>query len=84
MGNIVSSLSAVISLLTLRKRLLKIIELGFSQKRKKLISNLSNLFPLQELKEVFQKIGLDENVRAEDLSLENWHILIDLIYIYLK
>jgi 16S rRNA (adenine1518-N6/adenine1519-N6)-dimethyltransferase len=50
----------------------KLVRAGFKSKRKKLISNLNQICSKKELKEAWNKLNLDENVRAEDLSLENW------------
>ena len=52
----------------------RVVKVGFKSKRKKLYNNLSNVFPLtkDELKEILVSIGLDENVRAQHLSLDNW------------
>jgi len=45
---------------------------GFKSKRKKLSSNLSKIYPKEHVKETFQEIGLDDNLRAEDLSVSGW------------
>ena len=66
------------------ERFFEIIKAGFAQKRKKLISNLGKVIPKgmrrEKLKEtprkkletLFEKLGLDENIRAEDVPLETW------------
>jgi 16S rRNA A1518/A1519 N6-dimethyltransferase RsmA/KsgA/DIM1 with predicted DNA glycosylase/AP lyase activity len=41
-----------------------------------LVGNLSEFFPREKILEAFQKIGLNEKVRAENLTLENWRELI--------
>ena len=56
-----------------------VLKTGFAKKRKKLISNLSEQYPRELVKTVFQKEGLDENVRAEDLKLEQWKALALLV-----
>ncbi|HDQ16633.1 MAG TPA: ribosomal RNA small subunit methyltransferase A [Candidatus Vogelbacteria bacterium] len=48
------------------EKLLKIIKQGFEHKRKKLSANL------QINPEILKKIGLNENIRAEDLKLGDW------------
>ena len=60
-------------------RFFEIIKTGFAQKRKKLISNLEKVMPValkekpkEKLKTLFEKLGLEENIRAEDVSLETW------------
>lgn len=47
-------------------KLFNLIHRGFAHKRKKLIRNLGTP------KEQFQKLGLNENIRAEELTLLNW------------
>lgn len=55
------------------KKILKIIQKWFSQKRKKLISNLENNgYDKSKLRKAFEELAIDENIRAEDLSLTNW------------
>ena len=53
----------------------KILKVGFKSKRKKLSSNLSTIFPKNTVSEVFQTLNLDENLRAEDVSLKTWQKL---------
>lgn len=57
------------------KTFFKIVKTGFKSKRKKLIGNLSSIANPIALKEIFLKMHLDENSRAEDLSLEDWEFL---------
>lgn len=47
----------------------KIIRAGFNQRRKLLKNNLSRIFPLPQAVSCLGKLGLDENLRAEDLTL---------------
>ena len=56
----------------------KLIHAGFAHKRKKLIKNLSTLPNLGDtnLSQIFKKLNLDENSRAQSLSLENWQNLL--------
>jgi 16S rRNA (adenine1518-N6/adenine1519-N6)-dimethyltransferase len=56
------------------KKFFQVVKVGFSQKRKKLFNNLLPLTgkSKEKLQEVFVNCGLDQNVRAEDLSLEEW------------
>jgi 16S rRNA (adenine1518-N6/adenine1519-N6)-dimethyltransferase len=49
----------------------KVVRAGFSSKRKKLASNLS-IFGKQLVQTAFSECGLGENVRAEDVTLEEW------------
>ncbi len=59
-----------------------LIRRGFSSKRKKLINNLSTDINLKKEKliKIFDKINIDKNIRAEDLSKENWIDLFINIY----
>lgn len=61
----------------------RISKIGFSSRRKKLIHNLSSGFIKDKsyFKEIFSKIGLDENIRAQDLSIEDWIELCYNIYV---
>lgn len=54
------------------RAILALIKLWFSQKRKKLISNLGQWYEKSLLKNVFLELSLSDNVRAEELSLEDW------------
>jgi 16S rRNA (adenine1518-N6/adenine1519-N6)-dimethyltransferase len=53
-----------------------IIKLGFAQKRKQLIGNLSNSFKREDLEMTFTSQALPLDIRAEDIPLPTW---IDLI-----
>jgi len=63
---------------TQEDRFFEVVKSGFAQKRKKLSSNLEKVFGYgddeekNKLAEIFEKLGLDKNVRAEDVSLETW------------
>jgi 16S rRNA (adenine1518-N6/adenine1519-N6)-dimethyltransferase len=57
-----------------REKFFLILKSGFAQKRKKLSSNLKKNFKNPE--EALKACGLNENTRAEELSLENWKCLI--------
>ncbi len=50
----------------------KVVKAGFSSKRKKLINNLSVFGSKEKLEKVLKGLGLHENLRAEDISLEEW------------
>lgn len=52
----------------------KLLHIGFSHPRKKLIRNLCGLGWLQltDLQKIFAKLKFDENTRAEDLAIEEW------------
>lgn len=60
---------------------LKVIKIGFSAPRKKLISNLKNGgYEIEKLKEVFEKKWIWDSIRAEDLSVHKWWELISWLY----
>ena len=63
------------------KKLFSIIKASFSQRRKKLSNSLSNVLDLDKEKvfDIFQKLGFPENVRAENLSLEDYQKLSSLL-----
>jgi 16S rRNA (adenine1518-N6/adenine1519-N6)-dimethyltransferase len=52
---------------------LNFIKLAFAEPRKKLLNNLAKAaYQKEKLLRILQKLGKDENVRAEDLSLEEY------------
>ncbi len=57
----------------------ELVKTGFKSKRKKLSSNLSEIYPKNKVLEVFEKLKLDPNLRAEDASLEIWKKLVELL-----
>ncbi|MGB3921998.1 MAG: 16S rRNA (adenine(1518)-N(6)/adenine(1519)-N(6))-dimethyltransferase RsmA [Minisyncoccia bacterium] len=57
------------------KEFFALLKAGFKSKRKKLSSNLSNLFGKSEINEIFKKLGIGKNARAEDLNLDLWQKL---------
>ncbi|MDD2487311.1 MAG: rRNA adenine dimethyltransferase family protein [Candidatus Gracilibacteria bacterium] len=61
----------------LDKHFIDMIKLGFSEKRKKLISNLSKRFDHNKVSAIFDLLGLSENTRAEELSLDIWIRLVE-------
>jgi 16S rRNA (adenine1518-N6/adenine1519-N6)-dimethyltransferase len=52
-----------------------LLHAGFKSKRKKLSSNLATHFSKEKVLRAFQKLKLDENLRAEDVSLGTWQKL---------
>ena len=56
------------------QKLFNIIKASFSQRRKKLSNSLSNVLGIDKEKiyDVFSKLSFDENVRAENLSLDDY------------
>lgn len=56
------------------RRLFKIIQAGFSQRRKQLVNPLSPLFGVskEELKQTLSELGISPTARAEELTLEDY------------
>jgi len=61
------------------KKFFELLRAGFKSKRKKLSSNLSEVKPREEVLEIFKKLNLDENLRAEDLGVEGWRKLVEAL-----
>lgn len=59
------------------EKVFTVIRAGFAHKRKKLLSNLCEYFESNEIdiESIFRKNNFDQNVRAEDLTLEQWKSL---------
>jgi 16S rRNA (adenine1518-N6/adenine1519-N6)-dimethyltransferase len=53
-------------------RFFELVRAGFAHKRKFLIRNLESVVNPDRLKIVWQKLGLSEKVRAEELKIEDW------------
>lgn len=60
-----------------QERFFKILHLGFGQKRKQLLSNLSKSYSREFLTQVFTTMNLSLTIRAEDISIQNWLILVE-------
>lgn len=61
---------------TLAPEVLSFVKKGFTSPRKKLAHNLSFLgLTKAQLEKIFQHLGLDTSIRAQDLSLSDWHNL---------
>ncbi len=81
--------SAIISIWPHKKSIIKdskeetiyvdTIKAGFLHKRKYLAKNLEELFEEEIIEKAFEESGLSKNIRAEDLSLEDWISLIKSI-----
>jgi 16S rRNA (adenine1518-N6/adenine1519-N6)-dimethyltransferase len=56
-----------------------LLHLGFGQKRKQLLGNLTAHYSRPQLEEVFQDLQLPTTIRAEDLSLNEWLTLTEAI-----
>lgn len=57
----------------------EILHLGFGQKRKQLLGNLSKSYSRDQLSQIFSTLDIPQNARAEDVSLEEWLQLVEKI-----
>ena len=57
------------------RQLETLIKLGFANRRKMLRNNLKSIISIPDLSQLLEKIGLNPQCRAEDLTLENWILL---------
>lgn len=57
------------------ERFFALVKEGFSHKRKMLRNNLSSLLKKEDLENAFIQCTLQKNVRAENLSLQDWKCL---------
>lgn len=79
--------SAVLHIATIQKpfsaaketKFFALLHAGFAHKRKLLIKNLSVVASAQELTRAFATLGISEKIRAEDLSLETWKKLTEIL-----
>lgn len=57
-----------------RKQFFRVVRAGFCAKRKTLANNLSNSFHLdkKEVEKKMEELGFASNVRAQELSVEDW------------
>ena len=64
-----------------QKSLFRLVKIGFSAKRKQLHNNLANGLSIKsgKIKEIFKDFGWREDVRAQDLGVEDWIALLDKI-----
>ena len=62
-----------------RRLLDQIVRLGFANRRKMLRNNLKGLISPEQLAPLLEKLTLPDTVRAEDLSLEQWLELTNLL-----
>lgn len=61
------------------KKFFRLLRVGFSQKRKKLSNNLQNGFKItkEESEKMLKLAKLNDNCRAQELSLAEWRLLFD-------
>ncbi|WP_106460894.1 16S rRNA (adenine(1518)-N(6)/adenine(1519)-N(6))-dimethyltransferase RsmA [Anaerococcus sp. Marseille-P3915] len=55
-----------------RDRLFSLVRAGFAKRRKTILNSLSAVADKKDLKEAFANLGLKENLRAENLSLDDF------------
>ncbi|HET7630435.1 MAG TPA: 16S rRNA (adenine(1518)-N(6)/adenine(1519)-N(6))-dimethyltransferase RsmA [Candidatus Saccharimonadales bacterium] len=57
-----------------RGRFFQLVKAGFSNRRKKLRSSLSGglAMPKTEIESLLERAGIDPNLRAQDLSIDDW------------
>lgn len=58
----------------------ELIRIGFRAPRKKLVANLTGLKSREELKKIFEELGISPDARPADLSLEKWEKLYKVLY----
>ena len=64
------------------EKLFKLIKASFAQRRKKLLNSLTNAgYDKDSLTNAFSKLNFDENVRAENLSLDDYRNLLSALSI---
>ena len=53
---------------------IKVVQAGFGQRRKKLINSLTNRLDLEKerVREIVKDCRLDQNIRAQDLTIPDW------------
>lgn len=63
------------------RRIFRVVRAGFAARRKTLANNLSSSFriPREEITAMLADIGLGVSVRAQELSVEDWEKLADMI-----
>ena len=63
-----------------KEKFFEILHLGFGQKRKQLLGNMSKQFDREALTHIFSTLEIPQKTRAEDLSLEKWLELVKKLY----
>ncbi|HCU70774.1 MAG TPA: ribosomal RNA small subunit methyltransferase A [Candidatus Moranbacteria bacterium] len=63
------------------KKFFRIVKAGFCSKRKTLLNNLSTSLKIKKetIEEILSLVSLDKNVRAQELTVNNWKRLFDHI-----
>lgn len=80
--------SAILSIVDISKERLgtipqdfffRCVRTGFTQKRKFLLQNLSNIFEKEKIKNAFLDLEIDLKIRAEDLDFSKWLSLVEIL-----
>ena len=53
-------------------RFFRIVKAGFAHKRKFVARNLEAVLSKEEIETIWKKLGLNEKIRAEDMTVEQW------------
>ena len=79
--------SAVISFTPIRERdrdfeksFFELVKNCFRMRRKTLHNNLKDLFDEEKIRDIYERTGFDEKIRAQQLSLDDFLKLYDVIY----
>lgn len=73
------------SFVTLRENFFfEILHIGFGQKRKQLLGNLSKKYERTLLTNIFSTVGIPILARAEDVPLEKWLTLCEALIVHTK
>jgi 16S rRNA (adenine1518-N6/adenine1519-N6)-dimethyltransferase len=77
----VVAIENIVSNAEVDKRFFEIVRAGFSSKRKQLAKNISNVLGIQEkiIRDALSSIVNNDRVRAEELSVEDWKVLVEKI-----
>lgn len=62
-----------------QKKLFNLVKAGFNKRRKTILNSLSDVASKEDLKIAFEKTGLRENLRAENLSIDDFIKLADIL-----
>lgn len=62
-----------------RKKLSRVVRLAFGQRRKKMIKQLSGAFGRELMDEIYAKVGLKEDIRAERVTVDQFRQITDLL-----
>ena len=67
-----------LSTLQQKKQFLHFIKAAFSQRRKVMRKNLGQVLSLESVKTLYEKLSLNENIRAEEISVALFHKMFEL------